>query len=73
MKDTLYLYGISRAEARTYWSASLYTHVLRDKIAKADKLVKKLLAVDKMVRDSVRIQAVQKSQSFNQSLLDEVC
>ncbi len=72
MKDTLYLYGISRAESRLYWKAGLYTVVLQDKIAKADKLVEKLLAVDKMVRDFPRIKEVQKSQSFNQALLNEV-
>jgi len=72
MKDTLYLYGISKAEARLYWKAGLYTVVLQDKIDKADKLVKKLLSVDKLSRDNERIKAVQKSQSFNQKLLEEV-
>ena len=72
MDKLLYLYGISPAEARLYWGASLYQHVLKDKIAKADKLVKKLLAVDKMERNFERIKAVQKSQSFNQALLLEV-
>ncbi len=72
MKDTLYLYGISKAEARLYWKAVLYTKVLKDKIDKADKLVKKLLSVDKLKRDNERIKAVQKSQAFNAQLLAEV-
>ena len=72
MNKLMYLYAISPAEARHYWYAEKYVNVLKDKIAKADKLVKKLLAEDKLKRDNERIKAVQASQSFNSKLLDEV-
>ena len=72
-KDQLLdLYGISKAEARHYWQATLYVDVLRDKIAKANKLMSKLIDVDMLIRDSQRIKRIDDSITFNLVLLDEV-
>jgi len=66
------LYGISIAEAKYYWSDTLYINVLKQKITMAKKLQKKLLDAPLMTKDRNRINRIGKSITHNYMLLKEI-
>ena len=68
----MYLYAISQSEATYYWKDMTYIQVLRDKIAKATKLQKKLMDMPMLKRDSQRIKRIGEDIARNNLLLKEI-
>ena len=66
------LYGISKSEAKMYWSATTYRSVLSDKIEKSKKLQAKLLLAPMLQREQGRIERIGKAIAHNYGLLKEI-
>ena len=70
MKACEYYYGVKSLKGAL--EGELYEDALKLKIQLSEILIKRLLKVDMMERDSTRVNACINSQKFNRELLDEL-